>query len=550
MSPSKDRILVVENDPIISDVVGRQALKSMGYEVHIVADASAAIPQAIQFLPDVLIVDLNLPGLSGKDFLVALNSQNANTPVIVLGRRGMETDIIQAFRLGASDYMVWPVRDAEVVSVVERVLRQVRERRERERLSRQLQQTNVELQQRVRELTTIFSVGKAVISLTDQRALLDKIIEGAARVTQADSGWMLMWDEASKKYVMAAQRNLPGSLVAYLNQPWDDGISSLVAMSGEPLSIFGDPLKRFKISSLGQAALIVPVKVKKQVIGLLVVIRKAAKPFAPSEQNLLEAVSDYASISLVNARLFRAVEERAHSLQQNVDEAHTREKIKTELLQQVSRELNAPIHSALTLSKRLSEKKLGQTLPDSQQVITAIQSQLQDLLKVADAIYLQTDSTRPGSTANLNQVAQQALKQMQRFAQQNNLTITSELPSETVTAQADPSLVEQVVIGLLSNAIKYTPSGGQINLLVCRSSDNLAQLTVQDNGPGLQARFLSRIFESGAQAETQQSPQRFGGLGISLPLMKEIVTAQGGKIWAESKTGQGAAFHVTFTSAK
>jgi two-component system NtrC family sensor kinase len=315
MSSFKDRILVIENDPIVSDLIGRQTLQSLGYNVQTVGDATSAIPQTLQFTPDVLIVDLNLPGLSGKDFLVALNSQGIRTPVIVIAQKGAESDVIQAFRLGATDYLLWPVREAEVVSAVERVLSQVRERRERDHLARQLQQTNQELQYRLRELTTIFAVGKAVTSVTDQRILFDKIVEGSVKVTQADLGWFLLRDDNLKAFILAAHRGLPNSLLGKQSQPWDDGISSLVAMSGESLSIFGDPLKRFKISPLGQAALISPIKVQKQVVGLLVVLRKAARSFGPSEQNLLEAVCDYASISLVNARLFRALEERARSLQ-------------------------------------------------------------------------------------------------------------------------------------------------------------------------------------------------------------------------------------------
>src|SRR5512140_1578543 len=103
MSNSKDRILVVENDPVISDLIARQALQSLGYSVQTVEDATSAIPQTLQFSPDVLIVDLNLPGLSGKDFLVALGSQGISSPVIVIAPKGSEADIIQAFRLGASD---------------------------------------------------------------------------------------------------------------------------------------------------------------------------------------------------------------------------------------------------------------------------------------------------------------------------------------------------------------------------------------------------------------------------------------------------------------
>ena len=171
-----ERILIVESDPDVTDLIARQALKPLGYQVATANDGASAIRQAVEFQPNVIIIALNLPGLSGKDLLVALSSQGIITPVIVLAQKGEEPDVIQAFRLGANDYLILPAREAEVVSSVERTLKQVREVRSREKLDRQLKQTNDELQRRVRELTTIFSVGRAVISITDQRVLLEKIV--------------------------------------------------------------------------------------------------------------------------------------------------------------------------------------------------------------------------------------------------------------------------------------------------------------------------------------------------------------------------------------
>lgn len=343
MKTSRERILLVESDPEISDLVGRQTLQASGYQVQVARSASAAISDATRYSPDIIITDLNLPDLSGKDLLVALNSQSVDTPVIIITPKGMESDLVQAFRLGATDYLIWPVREAEIIAAVERVLKQVRSRRERETLARQLKQTNDELQQRVRELTTIFAIGKAVTSITNQSELFDKIVEGAVYVTEADCGWLLLREERGKTFTLAAQRNLPKPIAAKLNQPWDDGISSLVALSGETLSIHGEPLVRFKVSQLGQSALVTPVKLKKEVVGLLVVVRKAPQPFNPSNRTLLEAVADYASISLVNARLFRALEERARTLQQVADAAQINEKKKDEIIHNIHAETAPPL---------------------------------------------------------------------------------------------------------------------------------------------------------------------------------------------------------------
>lgn len=346
MASTKERLLIVESNPAISDLVARQTLQPMGYRVEVVRVASEAIQEAVRFSPDVIISNLYLTGLSGKDLLVALASQGVEVPVVVISDKGSESDLLQAFRLGAADYLSWPFREAEVISAVERVLKQVRARREREQLARQLHQTNTELQQRVRELTTIYSIGKAVTSITDQQALFDKIVEGAVYISEADNGWFLLRRDNSKVFVLSAQRNLPATLNARLNQPWEDGISSLVALSGEPLSIHGDTLKRFKIAQLAQSVLVIPVKVKSEVVGLLVVSRKTPKPFGPSNQALLQAVGDYASISLVNARLFRALEERAQNYQSSAEAAQARERQILESFQKISRELESPLKTA------------------------------------------------------------------------------------------------------------------------------------------------------------------------------------------------------------
>jgi len=141
-----------------------------------------------QFAPDAIIEYFNLPGLSEKDLHVTLVSKGVNVPVIVLSRLGTEEDVIQTFRLGAFDYLIWPMREAEVVAAVDRFLNQMCTRREREHLTRQLKETSNELQQRLNELELFFNLGKAVAPIVNQRALFDKIIEGAVRVTETDIG--------------------------------------------------------------------------------------------------------------------------------------------------------------------------------------------------------------------------------------------------------------------------------------------------------------------------------------------------------------------------
>jgi GAF domain-containing protein len=159
----------------------------------------------------------------------------------------------------------------------------------------------------VRELTAILNVGKAVMSITDQRFLFQKIVDGAIQVSEAHIAWLLVRNDDSKTFLLAAQHGLPDVWAKKMNMPLDDSISGLVALSGETLSIAGEPLLKFRVANFGRSACAVPIKIQKEVIGMLVVVRKDNRPFEKTEQALLEAVADYASISLVNARLFRAL---------------------------------------------------------------------------------------------------------------------------------------------------------------------------------------------------------------------------------------------------
>ncbi|OGO28058.1 MAG: hypothetical protein A2Z16_04170 [Chloroflexi bacterium RBG_16_54_18] len=346
MGNQQEKILLVESSHKNSDLIARQTLVPLGYRVKVASSVPTALQETVRFSPDLIITNLKLPGLSGKDLLVALTSQGLELPVIVLCERGAEADLIQTFRLGAVDILLWPAREVEVVSAVERALNQVRARRERETLAHQLQQANQELQRRVRELTTIFAIGKAVTAITNYHSLFERIVEGAMYICEADSAWLLLRDEHSKAFVLRAQRNLPEPVSGKIGQPWDDGISSLVAVSGEPLIIHGDPLRRFKISLLGRSAMVMPVKVNSEVVGLLTVLRKAALPFGANSQALLSAVVDYASISIVNAHLFKALEERTRRLQQTAEAAQAEERNKDELLNKLLRELSTPLAEA------------------------------------------------------------------------------------------------------------------------------------------------------------------------------------------------------------
>ncbi|MEW6567525.1 MAG: response regulator [Chloroflexota bacterium] len=391
--PGREKVLVVDEDPDVLDLVARQVLQPLGFTVTTADDAGEAIQKALSFRPDIILASLTLPGLSGKDLLVALRSQGMDLPMLVSAPKGMEADAVEAFRLGARDYLVKPLREAEVVATIERALHEVRLRREREQLEAELAESNRQLERRVRELTTLFGIGKVVTSTTNQVQLFNKLMEGSLYVTEADMGWVLLRDENTDQLILRAHANMPPAVAAKLHQPWEDGVSSLVMLSGEALSIHGEGLGQFKLARLGKAALIAPIKARTQPIGVITVVRQLDRPFSERDQAMLEAVADYASISLVNARLFQALEARAQRLQQLVDEVNAGVQVTPDWVARMKRGLRAARSELSNLQGQPDEKRRA--------ALRALQEDLESLLQqLAELETLSSSETSPSAASS------------------------------------------------------------------------------------------------------------------------------------------------------
>ena len=298
----KERILLVENDPEIQDQIANRSLIPLGYQVRVVHDVNIAINEIRDFTPDVVLVNINMPGLSGKDLLIAITSQGIKVNFIVIARKGQENDILQAFRMGADDYLIWPARETEVVAVIERCLQQTRDDRDMSDQNLSLQVLNREAEQKLQEISILLAISKVMISINDQTELMNKVLQGVAHMSGADMGWIYTYDPDGVSYKLASVLNLPELWVKKLGTTMDDGISTLVAMSGESMALHGVSLKRFKVANLGQSAAVIPMKNKNKVMGLFVLVRNENVPFEKRKLDLVGSVAEMTSHWLINKK--------------------------------------------------------------------------------------------------------------------------------------------------------------------------------------------------------------------------------------------------------
>jgi signal transduction histidine kinase len=282
------------------------------------------------------------------------------------------------------------------------------------------------------------------------------------------------------------------------------------------------------------------------IMGLLVVVRKAKQPFTPSQQALLEAVADYASISLVNARLFKALEERLNLLQSAANTAVFDEQIGEEVLENSVLELQNPLKTIKENVNLLLKNEAGKLSSEQSSSLNIIQEKLKSVTEIVEVMQSMAGkrNKQKENRTNLNNVIFNVVQRMQSIAHQGGITLTAELPGKPLLILADQAQISKVLEGLLSNAIKYSLQGGSVVVRADSPNETTARVSIQDKGIGIDPKRLQVIFKQTGR-ESGVTSERFGGVGISLPLINEIITKHGGKLWAESQPGQGSIFYFT-----
>jgi two-component system sensor histidine kinase KdpD len=285
----------------------------------------------------------------------------------------------------------------------------------------------------------------------------------------------------------------------------------------------------------GAAALYVPLRSGDRALGVLG-LQPAPNllPLTPEHSGLLEALANQAAASLERARLSGESEQARLAVE--------RERLRSTLLSSVSHDFRTPL-AAITgaVTCLLEDASLGaaakrdleETIYEESERLNRLVTNLLDMTRLeAGSVELRRD------WHSLEEVVGSALARLERRLGQRPVetAITADLP----LVRIDAGLVEQVLVNLLENAVKYTPPDCRIRIQAVRG-DGEVLVTVTNDGPWLPAGEEERIFEKFYRASSSIE----GGFGLGLPICRAIVNAHGGRIWAENLTPRGVAFHFT-----
>jgi len=293
---SGERILVIDDSQQTRDFVVEYVLTPHGFCVEVAHDGAEGLRKALATpAPDLIILDLEMPKMTGVQMLEALRDKRLRIPAILMTVHGSEQIAVQVFRLGVRDYVIKPFAVEEMLAAIERALTEARLRRERDALTTKLIQTNRQLELRVRDLNALHGIGRSVTALLDHEGLLTRVVEAALYITGAEEGALFLIDEAKcqlREQIVLHRNNGHGQHSA-----------------GEKSHLYARQAIR-TIQPVSTAATVyVPLVVGAKVLGALGVNNYATERyFSDHDKQMLQALGDYAAIAIQNARLFKDLE--------------------------------------------------------------------------------------------------------------------------------------------------------------------------------------------------------------------------------------------------
>ncbi|MGH7279599.1 MAG: ATP-binding protein [Candidatus Rokuibacteriota bacterium] len=289
------------------------------------------------------------------------------------------------------------------------------------------------------------------------------------------------------------------------------------------------------------ASLIVPLKIEHKLSGILLLGEKlSGEIFDEPELEVLSVLANQAAISLENARLY-----------ENLSTSNVRlmeaSRLKSQFLASMSHELRTPLNSIIGFSKVLLNRLDGDLTERQEAYLRSVHASSTHLLQLINGIFdfsrIEAGKLemRPEKIA-LGDLVEECIDTSLALVREKHLKIDKEL-GVVPPVHADRTKIKQVLLNFLSNAIKFTPAG-RVLVRLRQEGEGVVHVSVSDTGIGIAEKDLQQLFQPFQRLDSPLS-QIADGTGLGLAISKKFVELHRGRIWAESREGQGSTFHFT-----
>jgi signal transduction histidine kinase len=375
----------------------------------------------------------------------------------------------------------------------------------------------------------LLEVVTGLASTFDLEVLLQRTVDAAQELTDCEATSLLLYDPKTNQLYFEAASNLDPARLGRHAVPAENSIAGWVFSRREPLVVhdaLSDPRFFREVDLLTsfqtRSVLGVPMYTKDKTLGVIEAVNKREGAFDDEDLRLLEALAAQASVAIENSRLF----------QQN------------DVVAEMVHELRSPL-TALTAAAYLLERtglpddqrlKLAKSVYDEAQRLNGMTTDFLELARLESG-----RSRLAREPVELSGLVFETLEVVRPQLETEQLTLATDVDRGLPPLQGDRNRLKQLLLNLLTNAIKYNQRGGRVEIRLHRQADE-AVLEVSDTGRGIPREALPHVFERFFRVPDQEG--RVGGTGLGLAIAKRIAESHRGQIGVTSEIGQGSTFTV------
>ena len=404
--------------------------------------------------------------------------------------------------------------------------------------------------ERIDHLERLLEVVRGLTTAPDLESFLQTIISEATELTDSELASILEYDETAEELRFLAMHWFQRDLLRPMGVPLEGSAAGWVYSRRQPLIIQDAKVdqRHFKVVDRvtrheTHSLVAVPLMVRGEVVGVLEALNKKDRAhYTEEDLTILETLAALAAQAMQNVSLQRKVRKTSIELAEL-------ERLKTDFIAIASHELRTPLGLILghaTFLRELSGEQYSEQLDTIIRNAAKLKSIVENL---SDVDNIQTGAARVRSQkVSLRKVVEDVILTFQDEANSRNIAINAEMGESPFHLDADEVKLSIALSNLVKNALQFTESGGHVTVNVQEDSGYF-KVTVRDDGIGIPARDLPRVFERFFQVETHLT-RRYGGMGLGLAVAKAMIDLHGGRIWAESEDSKGSTFTFLLPAAK
>ena len=384
--------------------------------------------------------------------------------------------------------------------------------------------------QRLDSYLRLIDISRDLASTLDLDVLLDRIVQAAADITAAEAASILLYDNTARQLYFQVATNIDEPTMRGLIVPLEGSIAGWIVTNRKPLRIddvhedsrhFGDIEQTTGFPT--ESILGIPLITKNKVVGVLEALNKKDGSFSTGDENLLTVLGAQAAVAIENARLFQ----------------------QSDLISEFVHELRTPLASLSTATYLLLRPEMSRE--QQEQIVNNIHSETLRLNSLASS-FLDLARLESGrvqfrkSTFDVMDLLHECSDVMESKAEEDHIQIRVIEPEGPTLLEADRDKIKQVVLNLLSNALKYNRTNGSV-ILKAEPKAHQMVISVQDTGVGIPEDAIGHIFEKFYRVRENEA--KIPGTGLGLSICRQIVQGHGGTIEIKSKLGIGTNFLIS-----